>query len=213
MVIHALTWFATIVALAGNIFVIYRKRAGFLLWVISNIFFVANGIALARQGNTEQLATSFLFAVYTALAIWGYVSWGVNDTMNDAISKIENIAAERGYWTGRIESGAGVECVVIKDQVLGDDEVISTVGEWQEFDPEVHKEASWLKRTNPESPLSRAESKRIARSIEKRTRVAGFASKAIDAAKQREARGVDEICFVNIKTKPKGGFKMESGEQ
>ena len=64
-----LSWAFTAIALYGTWLNANQKKNGFILWVAADIFFA---IANVFYGFWAQ---SFLFCVYTFLALWGYFKW------------------------------------------------------------------------------------------------------------------------------------------
>lgn len=63
-------WLVMGLALIGTIGNIYKRRWGFLLWTISNTAWAVYDVWLGAYAQAAQ------FAVFTALAVWGYVQWG-----------------------------------------------------------------------------------------------------------------------------------------
>jgi len=63
------TWLITIASITGTVANIYKKRWCFIIWLFTNSLWM---IIDFYQGLYAQ---SFLFAVYTALAIWGLIQW------------------------------------------------------------------------------------------------------------------------------------------
>jgi nicotinamide riboside transporter PnuC len=66
---HILTWLLTILALWGTWLNANMKREGFYFWIVTNIAFSVINFMI------EQYAMSFLFFVYTLLAIKGLTKW------------------------------------------------------------------------------------------------------------------------------------------
>jgi len=69
MTYAALTWPLTALSLIGVVLNVRRMRAGFGVWIIANIGWVAMDY---QAGLTSQ---AVLFIVYTALAVWGLWEW------------------------------------------------------------------------------------------------------------------------------------------
>jgi nicotinamide riboside transporter PnuC len=70
--INVLEWlgiFAVLVSIMGNFLIIAKKRLGFLVWIVSNMFWIY--IDMAKEIPSQ--AALFLF--YTALSIYGFVQW------------------------------------------------------------------------------------------------------------------------------------------
>lgn len=62
---------ATILSIIGNIFIIYKSKIGFGIWIAANILWI--DFALDRKDKHYWLAGLFLF--YTILAIAGLIKW------------------------------------------------------------------------------------------------------------------------------------------
>lgn len=62
-------WCTAVVALAGVILNIKKRRACFALWLVTNTTWI---VIDARAGLYGQAT---LFAVYAVLAVWGWISW------------------------------------------------------------------------------------------------------------------------------------------
>jgi hypothetical protein len=65
-----IAWIGTIIAIAGNVLINHRHRAGYVAWWISNAIII---ITSAITGNWPILG---LFAVYQVLAVHGFIKWG-----------------------------------------------------------------------------------------------------------------------------------------
>ena len=62
---------ALIFSLSGNVLINYKKRLGFLVWIVSNaIWIVVNLISI--QINWSQI---IMFVVYIGLSIHGFLNW------------------------------------------------------------------------------------------------------------------------------------------
>lgn len=61
---------ATILSILGNLFIIYKNRYGFLIWIIANI----SWMYFAWVNN--HVSMLILFFWYTLISIWGFVKWG-----------------------------------------------------------------------------------------------------------------------------------------
>ena len=68
--IDNLMWLAMAAALAGNIFVIYKKRTGFGIWFFTNWIWVAYDI------HKEAYAQACMMFIYAGMAAWGWYHWG-----------------------------------------------------------------------------------------------------------------------------------------
>jgi nicotinamide riboside transporter PnuC len=62
-------WIATILSIIGTIANIYKKRYGFVLWIIADIIW----IDIDYQAGLHEQAGLFLF--FAILAMWGYIQW------------------------------------------------------------------------------------------------------------------------------------------
>lgn len=69
MYFQTITWIISVLALTGTILNANRNKCGFLLWFITNLFWV---IVDFRSGLYAQ---STLFLAYTLLAIKGWTTW------------------------------------------------------------------------------------------------------------------------------------------
>ena len=69
--VQVILWAATLLALAGNVFVIRRQRAGFVCWAVTDV------VLTARNAQIGEWAQMGLFVAYLGLAVWGFVTWGV----------------------------------------------------------------------------------------------------------------------------------------
>ena len=70
MLVNILSAFALIFSLSGNILINYKKKIGFIVWIISNILWIA--VNLAGEPNWCQIA---MFIVYMALNVQGWLAW------------------------------------------------------------------------------------------------------------------------------------------
>lgn len=62
---------AMILSLVGNVFIIYKSKIGFAIWVIANTLWVI--FALNRKDKHYWMA--LLFILYIILAIIGWFRW------------------------------------------------------------------------------------------------------------------------------------------
>ena len=65
-----LLYLTAAVALAGTALNVYRRRAGFILWFLTDCIFA---VIDYRAGLHGQAA---LMVVYAGMAVWGYFHWG-----------------------------------------------------------------------------------------------------------------------------------------
>lgn len=64
-----ITWIITFLSLIGVILNIKKKKICFLIWMVTNASWCIYDFSI------EAHAQSFLFLIYTALAIWGFIAW------------------------------------------------------------------------------------------------------------------------------------------
>lgn len=64
-----MTWIVIIIALAGTILNIKKRKEGFICWSLSNLYLMVYNFTI------QVYPQSLLFAVYLGLAIWGLLSW------------------------------------------------------------------------------------------------------------------------------------------
>lgn len=67
--IDVISWLNTLISIYGNFLVIGKKRIGFLVWIISNIVWIA------IDYYTGLYAQAMLFVVYTFISAYGYIKW------------------------------------------------------------------------------------------------------------------------------------------
>lgn len=65
----ALLWITAAACVLGNVLVIRKNRWGFGLWM------VCNSVLVWRNATIGENAQAALFAVYLALAAWGFWTW------------------------------------------------------------------------------------------------------------------------------------------
>lgn len=70
MLLHVLSILSLILSLAGNILVNYKKRYGFVVWIASNISWIA--VNLVGETNWPQVV---MFVVYAGLNVQGFILW------------------------------------------------------------------------------------------------------------------------------------------
>lgn len=66
---------ALALSLSGSALINFRRRAGFLVWIASNVAWIV--VNLMGTPNWSQIA---MFAVYMAMNVHGWVSWGKDET-------------------------------------------------------------------------------------------------------------------------------------
>ena len=68
--ILALSIIALIFSLVGNILVNFKKKLGFIIWTISNVFWIV--VNFIGDMNYPQV---IMYLVYAGLNVQGYVNW------------------------------------------------------------------------------------------------------------------------------------------
>ena len=67
---------ALVFSIIGNLLVNYKKKIGFIIWIISNVFWVA--INILGTPNYPQI---IMYLIYVGLNIQGYVNWSKRDEL------------------------------------------------------------------------------------------------------------------------------------
>ena len=65
----SIMWIVTAAAVAGTVLNVQKRRACFVVWFVTNVFFVAHN-ALIREWPQ-----AVLFSVYAGIMVWGWTSW------------------------------------------------------------------------------------------------------------------------------------------
>ena len=68
--ILVLSIIALIFSLVGNILVNFKKKLGFIIWIISNVFWIV--VNFIGNMNYPQV---IMYLVYAGLNVQGYVNW------------------------------------------------------------------------------------------------------------------------------------------
>ena len=71
--IRIIEYLCVILSLTGNYFVVKKNRWGFIIWVVANTGWSTISISHQLYGQL------FLWAAYTILAVWGFISWRNKD--------------------------------------------------------------------------------------------------------------------------------------
>lgn len=71
MLLNVLSFAALVCSLSGNALVNYRKRYGFLVWILSNVLWIL--VNLLGGMNVCQV---LMFIAYMCLNVQGYILWG-----------------------------------------------------------------------------------------------------------------------------------------
>jgi nicotinamide riboside transporter PnuC len=67
--LETVSWFVTTASIVGTVLNIRKSRVGFAVWFVTNCTWVVIDIYLGL------FAQSFMFAIYAALAAWGWFAW------------------------------------------------------------------------------------------------------------------------------------------
>ena len=68
--ILTLSIIALILSLVGNILVNYKKKLGFVIWISSNVFWIA--VNFLGDVNYPQV---IMYLIYAVLNVQGYINW------------------------------------------------------------------------------------------------------------------------------------------
>ena len=68
--ILALSIIALIFSLVGNILVNFKKKLGFIIWTVSNVFWIV--VNFIGEMNYPQVV---MYLVYVGLNVQGFVNW------------------------------------------------------------------------------------------------------------------------------------------
>ena len=68
--ILTLSIIALILSLIGNILVNYKKKLGFIIWISSNVFWIA--VNFLGDVNYPQV---IMYVIYAGLNVQGYINW------------------------------------------------------------------------------------------------------------------------------------------
>lgn len=71
--ILTLSIIALIFSLVGNILVNFKKKLGFIIWTISNVFWIV--VNFIGDMNYPQV---IMYLVYAGLNVQGYINWSKN---------------------------------------------------------------------------------------------------------------------------------------
>jgi len=61
---------AAILSIVGGIFIVYKNRVGYIIWILSNF------IWLWLFGRTGLWISFAPFIFYQGMNVWGYIKWG-----------------------------------------------------------------------------------------------------------------------------------------
>ena len=85
--ILTLSIIALIFSLVGNILVNFKKKLGFIIWTISNVFWIV--VNFIGDMNYPQV---IMYLVYAGLNVQGYVNWSKKKEI-----KIEAVEEKNGW--------------------------------------------------------------------------------------------------------------------
>ena len=71
MMLNILSFLALASSLSGNALVNYRKRIGFIVWIVSNILWI-----LVNLVGTTNWCQVLMFIAYMCLNVQGWLVWG-----------------------------------------------------------------------------------------------------------------------------------------
>ena len=69
-------WMMAGVALFGTYLNLKKNRAGFALWMISNLYWMIHNFSI------DEYAQCLLYAAFLGLAIWGFLAWKTEESQN-----------------------------------------------------------------------------------------------------------------------------------
>lgn len=75
--ILTLSIIALILSLTGNILVNFKKKIGFVIWTVSNIFWIAVNFL-----GTPNIPQVFMYIIYAMLNIQGFIIWRKKESKN-----------------------------------------------------------------------------------------------------------------------------------
>ena len=61
---------ALILSLVGNVLVNYKRKLGFIIWISSNVFWIA--VNFMGEMNYPQV---IMYLIYVGLNLQGYINW------------------------------------------------------------------------------------------------------------------------------------------
>jgi len=72
--LNLISFLALVLSLAGNTLINFKKKIGFVVWISSNLAWIA--VNFLGTPNWSQIA---MFVAYMALNIHGWISWTKNE--------------------------------------------------------------------------------------------------------------------------------------
>lgn len=70
VLLNTLSFIAFLLSISGNLLVNLKRKSGFVLWIVSNVFWIA--VNFIGPTNWSQVA---LFVIYALLNVHGYIKW------------------------------------------------------------------------------------------------------------------------------------------
>jgi nicotinamide riboside transporter PnuC len=64
-----------VLAILANILIIKKNKLGYVIFTITNIYYMILNIRVAINGNPDVYAFAASYLVYTGLSIYGYLQW------------------------------------------------------------------------------------------------------------------------------------------
>ena len=91
--ILTLSIIALILSLIGNILVNYKRKLGFIIWISSNVFWIA--VNFLGDVNYPQV---IMYLIYAGLNVQGYMNWRKSEkkVKIEAIEEMDGIKNENG---------------------------------------------------------------------------------------------------------------------
>lgn len=68
--IDVLSFEALLFSLSGNLLINYKRKSGFIIWIISNILWIV--VNLLGKPNISQI---IMFIVYMCFNVQGFINW------------------------------------------------------------------------------------------------------------------------------------------
>lgn len=80
MVLNILSVIALILSLGGNLLVNFKRKTGFIIWSISNIFWII--VNFIGVPNVSQI---IMYVIYFGLNIHGFINWKNKEKIEKSI--------------------------------------------------------------------------------------------------------------------------------
>lgn len=75
MIVTLLSIFGTIFSLGGNVLLMFKKRIGWIVWIIGNILWI-----LVNFIGVLNIPMVCMYLVYLIINLGGYLNWKPNKT-------------------------------------------------------------------------------------------------------------------------------------